>query len=444
MGDIDDTMRRLDQVDAPDLWPPRRRGYVPPASPEPRRRRLHLVLAGTASALVLIVAVVVAIRAGGQPRSEVRTAGAPESATTSATTAAPPPLPILGVPVPSSVTLPTRLTTPAPTTPTSTTVAAPPQPTAQTGYADFAIPTVNSGPLDITIGPDGRVWFTEAAGNKIGRLNPADGTVTELPLPAATARPSGITTGPDGALWFTEAGVNRIGRMTTDGAVKEYAVPTTTGNPLGLGGDSAGLAALTTGPDGALWFTESLADKVGRITTSGEVTEYELPDRSSIHGNPGGIATGNDGALWFTEQLGNRIDRLDPATGRITSYPVPSAAGPVGLVALAGGGANGSLWFGQAGKIGRIATGSGAVTMFDAAAANTPGGEGVAVSPLDKAVWFTESRAGKLGRMTPRGDLTEIPVPRADAGLTRIAVDATGRVWFTEASANRIGRLAPG
>ena len=36
--------------------------------------------------------------------------------------------------------------------------------------------------------------------------------VTEYPLPAA-GLPEGITTGPDGALWFTESNGNRIGRL---------------------------------------------------------------------------------------------------------------------------------------------------------------------------------------------------------------------------------------
>jgi streptogramin lyase len=35
----------------------------------------------------------------------------------------------------------------------------------------------------------------------------------------------------------------------------------------------AGPHAITSGPDGALWFTEDLAGKIGRITTSGAITE---------------------------------------------------------------------------------------------------------------------------------------------------------------------------
>ena len=31
------------------------------------------------------------------------------------------------------------------------------------------------------------------------------------------------------------------------------------------------------GADGALWFTEEIGNKVGRITTAGGITEYTIP-----------------------------------------------------------------------------------------------------------------------------------------------------------------------
>jgi hypothetical protein len=40
------------------------------------------------------------------------------------------------------------------------------------GVTEFSIPTFNSGPNRIALGPDGNLWFTEALGNKIGRLAP--------------------------------------------------------------------------------------------------------------------------------------------------------------------------------------------------------------------------------------------------------------------------------
>ncbi len=43
------------------------------------------------------------------------------------------------------------------------------------------------------------------------------GQVREFPLPTANSAPGAITAGPDGALWFTEGAGNRIGRITPGG-----------------------------------------------------------------------------------------------------------------------------------------------------------------------------------------------------------------------------------
>ena len=80
-------------------------------------------------------------------------------------------------------------------------------------------------------------------------------------------------TGPDGALWFTES-KGAIGRITTSGQVTQYPVPDS---------ESAGPDQITVGPDGASGILTHLQGLIGRITTSGQVTTY-----AEIAGNPKG------------------------------------------------------------------------------------------------------------------------------------------------------------
>jgi streptogramin lyase len=40
-------------------------------------------------------------------------------------------------------------------------------------------------------------------------------TITEFTIPTELSGPASITVGPDGALWFTENEANKIGRITT-------------------------------------------------------------------------------------------------------------------------------------------------------------------------------------------------------------------------------------
>jgi virginiamycin B lyase len=94
-----------------------------------------------------------------------------------------------------------------------------------------------------------------------------------------------LTAGPDGNLWYTEYTDNKIGRLTTTGTLTEFPLPTAHSGPTGI----------TTGPDGNLWFTEATGQKLGRITPSGVITEFALPQPCG----PQGITAGPDGNLWI-------------------------------------------------------------------------------------------------------------------------------------------------
>jgi streptogramin lyase len=60
---------------------------------------------------------------------------------------------------------------------------------------------------------------------------------SQFPIATPNSVPQGITMGPDGALWFTEALGNKIGRITTAGVITEYTIPShravRRGSPLG-------------------------------------------------------------------------------------------------------------------------------------------------------------------------------------------------------------------
>ena len=54
------------------------------------------------------------------------------------------------------------------------------------------------------------------------------------------------------------------------------------------------------GPDGALWFTEGSSNKIGRITTAGQLREFPLPHDGSYYpgGGSRGGRTGPSGSPW--------------------------------------------------------------------------------------------------------------------------------------------------
>ena len=214
--------------------------------------------------------------------------------------------------------------------------------------------------LALTFGSDGNLWFTSPG--RISRMT-TSGVLTEFSVPSLLATSVEITSGPDGNLWFTAFSANLIGRITLSGVVTQFPLPTSAAGPVGI----------AAGPDGNLWFTESSAHKIGRITTDGAITEFALPTADSF---PAGIAAGPDGNLWFAEQAA-RVGRITP-TGEVTEFPVSGETFEVAA------GTDGNLWFVGWGEVHRVTT-SGDVTTLSPIPTYQPGG--VAVSP-DGAIWI--------------------------------------------------------
>jgi streptogramin lyase len=76
-----------------------------------------------------------------------------------------------------------------------------------------------------------------------------------------------------------------------------------------------------------------LIDEAGAAVGELKVTikEWDVPTKGAHPHDP---ALAPDGSLWFTEQLQNKLGRLDPASGAFKEYPLKiEDSGPHGLVA---------------------------------------------------------------------------------------------------------------
>jgi len=320
----------------------------------------------------------------------------------------------------------------------------------------FPIPATGGSPGAVTVAPDGAVWFTYPGTKSIGRLGP-DGQMTFLSLNGGREA-AGIATGPDGSIWFTQAppanpvtgeGATSdagIGRVAPDGAITHFPLPTSAANPMGVPGMGAGASAIVAGPDGAMWFIETGADKVGRITAAGVITEYDLPDRDRMHSHPQDITVGPDGAIYVTATLRSRVVRIDPASGAMTDLPPPGAqAAPfAGITA----GPDGALWFSSTGDgVGRMTT-SGSVKKFAVPGTDTPRAWPWDLVPgLDGTVWFIEEGGARVLRVDPQGKVSEVARftkgSIARSGLQQLAT-ANGAVWLAEPGGNSLARITCG
>ncbi len=95
--------------------------------------------------------------------------------------------------------------------------------------------TLSSGPAGIVLGPDGNLWFAlesspgairQGWGRSLARMSPDGSSLQEFAISDDLAGPMDVAVGPDGKIWFTEFTRARIGRISTDGTgLADFVVP---------------------------------------------------------------------------------------------------------------------------------------------------------------------------------------------------------------------------
>ena len=285
-------------------------------------------------------------------------------------------------------------------------------------------------PGAVAAGTDGGVWFVdEAKPGAIGRIA-TSGSVARYTTGLTRDATFGALTAGPGGMWFTETSKNKIGRVSTSGTITEFA-GSSHDKPVGI----------TAGADGALWYTaQGKNGAIVRMTSAGKTTEFTAGLTTSSL--PQDIVAGPDNALWFTEPASGRIGRIT-LQGTITEYPVALAGGTLSDIAA---GPDGALWFtvkGTAPAIGRITT-SGAMdtALITSGLPLNSAPQDITAGP-DDALYFTDAGANAVGRLLP-GTTT---ITMASAGLTAaaspdgLAAGADGAIWFAEHAAAGIARL---
>ncbi len=169
-------------------------------------------------------------------------------------------------------------------------------------------------------------------------------------------------------------------------------------------------------------------------------TEWMTPSTPPFPHDPAYFP--GDGSVWYTGQRANVIGRLDPSTGTLKEWPLPTPnSGPHGLVPDR----NGNIWYtgNGAGLIGKLNPKTGAITEYkmpDPAARDphTP------IFASDGMLYFTVQGGNFVGRLDPAtGAVTLKQPPTADSRPYGIVVAATGRLYFDEFNSNKIGELDP-
>jgi virginiamycin B lyase len=191
-------------------------------------------------------------------------------------------------------------------------------------------------------------------------------------------------------------------------------------------------------PDGGVWFTAQGAGALGRLDpATSKVTLFPLGDGSAPHG----VIIGPDNAPWITDGGQDAILRVDPVTHAVSRFALPQSRDRANLNTLTFDRA-GVVWFtGQNGIYGRCDPKSGKVEVWPAPRGVGP--YGINTAPSGE-VYFV-SLAGSYLAQLNRADATVrvLEPPTHDAGTRRIWPDSKGQLWISEWNGGNLDRFDP-
>ena len=254
-----------------------------------------------------------------------------------------------------------------------------------------------------------------------GDVSTLNVTIQEWPVPTKGGHPHDPAVGPDGELWFTEQMANKLGRLDPkSGAIQEFPLPSDKNSgPHGLVADK----------QGNIWFTANFGGYIGKLDPkTGKVTEYKMPIEKAD--DPHTAAFDAHGILWFTVQGGNMVGRLDPQTGKIALKEVPTdSALPYGIQINS----KGVPVFCELGthKMASIDPNTFAIREYVLPENVRPRRLAIAA---DDTVYFTDFKSGHLGTLNmATGAVKLYPSPGgAESNPYGIAITPDGMVWYSE------------
>lgn len=155
-------------------------------------------------------------------------------------------------------------------------------------------------------------------------INPESGEITEFqPRNGTLLGPTGITTTPDGSIWFTEHAGNRITQFDLENQTfHTYVIPTDHAFPFGI-----------TYHANRLWFVEHIANAIGSLDlATGAFVNFPIPSNSS---DVQLLSTDQGGNVWFTLPASNVLGVLTPTSSLLQLDPNSNSSDLTQLAVIA-------------------------------------------------------------------------------------------------------------
>lgn len=300
---------------------------------------------------------------------------------------------------------------------------------------EYELPTPNSRPHDPALAPDGSLWYTAQAVNRLGRLDPKTGQFKEYPLKTPESGPHGLVADRDGNMWFTAISDGYVGKLSPKtGEIAEYRPSD---------GTKIDPHTPVFDHDGILWFTNESTNYIGRLDPS--TGKMELKKSPTPHAVPYGIVITRSNVPFFCEFGTNKLASIDPKTMAIREYTLPNADARPRRLALA---PDGTIYFTDYAR--------GYLGHFDPLTGkllkewSSPGGAqsnpyGIAVTG-DGNVWYSESgvKPNTLIKFDPKSEnFSKEAIPSGGGVVRNMVATPDGRLYLACSGVNKVAVANP-
>src|SRR6266545_1228515 len=246
--------------------------------------------------------------------------------------------------------------------------------------------------------------------------------IREYDVPTPNSRPHDPAIAPDGALWYTGQLANKLGRLDPKtGEIKEYSLKMPNSGPHGLAADK----------DGNIWFTANFKPYIGKLDPrTGDVTEYPMPDPRAR--DPHSLVFDREGMIFFTAQDSNFVGKLDPRNGKIMLKEVATPqALPYGIII----GPDNAAYFCEFGS-----NKTGKVDEWPSPAGPTSHPYGIA-STSDGTVWYSESgvKPNTLVAFNPKTkSFQSWPIPSGGGVVRNMVATPDDKLYLACSGVNKV------
>ena len=290
-------------------------------------------------------------------------------------------------------------------------------------FIEYHVPPLANGQSrrfhDEHLSANGDVWYTDANGLQIGKMDPRTAAWTDYPLPDAKYRGHGLVQDANGDFWVSgHTAFVRVDSKT--GAMKFYPY-----HPNGERPDHGNTPFIDSKQN--IWTTLMWTGEIAKWDRqTGEVSRFTVPTPYSA---PYGMVIDKKDNLWIAEWFACKIARFDTSTDKFTEFVPPTKPCNIRRVFVDHAG---MVWYAidSRGKIGMLDPGTGEMVEYDEP---VPFGFPYDIQEdSENNLWIADSgQGGGLYRFDTRTKKFTYfdAVQRTD--MPKISVSKENSIWYT-------------